>query len=73
MRKTRFQEKHGRLLKLIGGMIMVALAGTLLLAPKLMESMMGTVYVFGGAVVASLLIYWYYSEEEGFEEGDSDE
>jgi len=46
MRVTKLQERHGRVLRLIGGMVMVTLAGTLLFAPELMESGPGAVAVF---------------------------
>lgn len=60
MEKTRFEEKHGRYLKLLGGMIMIALAATLLIKPELMESLAGTVYVFGSAVILSGIIALLY-------------
>jgi cytochrome c biogenesis protein CcdA/glutaredoxin len=56
MKRSRFEEKHGRILKLIGGMIMLALAVTLVLAPDTMHSLGGTLLVFGGAIGAAALI-----------------
>jgi cytochrome c biogenesis protein CcdA len=56
MKRSRFEEKHGRILKLVGGMIMLALAVTLVLAPDTMHSLGGTLLVFGGAVGAAALI-----------------
>jgi cytochrome c biogenesis protein CcdA/glutaredoxin len=53
MKRSRFEERHGRILKLVGGMIMLALAGTLVLAPDTMHSLTGTLAVFGGALAAS--------------------
>ncbi len=52
MRVTRMQEHHGRVLKLAGGMVMVTLAGVLLLAPEMMESVAGALAVF--AISAAL-------------------
>jgi cytochrome c biogenesis protein CcdA len=60
MKRSRFEEKHGRILKLVGGMIMLALAVTLVLAPDTMHSLGGTLLVFGGAVGASVLILWLH-------------
>lgn len=56
MRRSRLEERHGRVLKLVGGMVMLALALTLLLAPGLMHSLVGTVVVFGAAAAASVAI-----------------
>jgi len=52
MRVTKVTERHGRLLKLVGGMVMLTLAGVLVVAPELMESVAGAVTVF---IVAALL------------------
>ncbi|MCJ7450484.1 MAG: hypothetical protein MUP58_01960 [Candidatus Nanohaloarchaeota archaeon QJJ-9] len=64
MEKTRFEEKHGRYLKLLGGTIMVALGAALLWKPELMESLRGTVYVFGSAIIVSGLIAYLYRKIE---------
>ncbi len=56
LRVSAFEEKHGRTLKLIGGMIMMSLAVTLLTKPELMESVSGTLVVFGAALGLSFLI-----------------
>lgn len=65
MKKTRFEEKHGRYLKLLGGMIMIALAGALLWKPELMESLAGTIYVFGSAIIVSGIIAYLYRKLGG--------
>ena len=58
-RVDRFEQRHGRILKLIGGLIMLALAAVLLLRPQLMQDVGATFGVFaaaiGGAVVLILL------------------
>lgn len=61
MKKTRFEEKHGRYLKLLGGNIMIALGITLLWKAELMESLAGTFYVFGSAIIASGVIAYLYN------------
>lgn len=60
MRRSRLEEKHGRILKLIGGMIMLALALTLLVAPDTMHSLGGTLAVFGGAAAVTVLVLWLH-------------
>lgn len=53
MRVTKIDEKGGRVLKLVGGMVMVVLAATLILVPSVMESVSGALAVFG---IASALV-----------------
>ncbi len=60
MKRSTFEEKHGRILKLFGGMIMLALALTLIFAPDTMHSLGGTLMVFGGALAASVVILWLH-------------
>jgi thiol-disulfide isomerase/thioredoxin len=52
MRVGKLEEHHGRMLKLISGWVMIALAGSLLFVPEAMESVAGAVAVF---VVAAVL------------------
>ena len=68
MEKTRFEEKHGRYLKLLGGMIMIALATTLLIRPEMMETLSGTIYVFGSALILSGVIAYIYRKMGGEDE-----
>jgi cytochrome c biogenesis protein CcdA/glutaredoxin len=56
LRVDRFQEGHGRILKLIGGVIMVALALVLLAAPELMSGIGSSMGVFLGAFAVTGLI-----------------
>lgn len=56
LRMERFEERHGRLLKLYGGMIMLALAAALVLKPDLMGQLQGSLLLFGGALLAASLI-----------------
>jgi hypothetical protein len=56
LRMRRLEEVHGRVLKLVGGMIMLALALVLLLAPELMTRVAGAAAVFLGALAASLVV-----------------
>jgi cytochrome c biogenesis protein CcdA/glutaredoxin len=56
LRATKIQERQGRILQLVSGVLMLALAGAMLLAPRLLESVRGTVVVFGAAVVTCLVV-----------------
>lgn len=56
MRVTKVTERHGRVLKLIGGTVMLALAGVMLTAPALMESVTGAVAVFVAAAATTALV-----------------
>jgi cytochrome c biogenesis protein CcdA/glutaredoxin len=56
LRVDRFEERHGRILKLIGGIIMLALAGVLIFAPDLMHDIRGALGVFAAALGVTVLI-----------------
>lgn len=56
MRATRIEERQGRVLKLVGGAVMLALALTMLFWPKLLESIGGTLAVFGVALGGAGLV-----------------
>lgn len=55
LRISRFEERHGRLLKLLGGTVMIALGIVLLVAPHLMEDLVGATLVILAAVMAALV------------------
>jgi hypothetical protein len=56
MRSSKMEEKHGRILKLISGVLMLALSLVMLINPNLMNDLTTSLIVFGGAFVATLLI-----------------
>ncbi|MGY6630803.1 MAG: glutaredoxin domain-containing protein [Wenzhouxiangella sp.] len=56
LRIDRFEQRHGRLLKLVGGMVMLALGLMLIFAPDLMQDLGGTLLLFGGALLLAGLI-----------------
>lgn len=56
IRVTKVQERHGRVLKLVGGMVMVTLAGVLIFAPDIMERASGAVAVFVIAAIATVVV-----------------
>ncbi len=60
LRTTKFQEKHGRILKLIGGIIMLALAIVLVFKSELMSDIGGILVVFGAAIAISFIIIWLH-------------
>ena len=53
---SKVQEKHGRILKLIGGMLMLTLAAVMLIDPTLMNKLSASLIIFGVALAASLLV-----------------
>lgn len=59
MRASRMEEKHGRLLKLIGGSLMFCLAMVMLINPNLMNDLASSLWVFGAALALTLLILFF--------------
>jgi cytochrome c biogenesis protein CcdA len=57
LRIARFQERHGQLLKLVGGMVMLALGVVMLIQPAVMNSVEGTVGVFLAAAGATAVVH----------------
>jgi len=60
LRSNKMEEKHGRVLKLIGGMLMLTLASVMLIDPGLMNNISSTLMIFAvafGAAVLVLLIH----------------
>lgn len=58
----RLGEQHGRALKLLGGVVMVALAGALALRPELMEDLTGSLVLFGTALGVAALVMLAYGK-----------
>lgn len=56
LKASRFEEKQGRLLKLIGGMVMLALAIVLLIDPSIMNDLTSSLLVFGAALLAAVVV-----------------
>jgi glutaredoxin len=56
MRVTRMQERHGRALKLVAGTVMVSLAVAMLVAPDVLDSIVGALAVIGAAVALAALM-----------------
>lgn len=57
MRSLKMQERHGRLLKLLAGSMMIALAVTMLTAPEAMSRPLVAVLIFTAAITAAVVIH----------------
>jgi len=53
---SKLEEKHGRILKLIGGTLMLTLAAVMLFNPALMNDLLSSLLIFGAAFGAALLV-----------------
>jgi glutaredoxin len=60
----RFEERHGRLLKLLAGTVMLSLGVILLVAPTLMENLLAATAVIAGSVVLALVIDRLYRRRQ---------
>ncbi len=56
LKASKLEEKHGRILKLIGGMLMLTLAAVMLFKPALMSDLGDSLVVFAVAAAATLLV-----------------
>ncbi len=58
LKASRLEEKHGRILKLIGGVLMLTLAGVMIIKPTLLNQMSSALIIFGVAfaIIAVVLL-----------------
>jgi len=56
LKASKLEEKQGRILKLIGGMLMLTLAVVMLVNPNLMNNLNASLVIFGAAFGAALLV-----------------
>ncbi len=56
LKSSKLEEKHGRVLKLIGGMLMLTLAVVMLINPTLMNDVTTTLSIFAVAFGAAMLV-----------------
>ena len=56
LRKTKLEEKHGRILKLLGGMLMLTLAFVMLIDPTIMNEVASSLWVFAFAFGLTALV-----------------
>ena len=57
---SRLEEKHGRVLKLIGGMLMLTLSIVMLFNPEWMNNLTSTFIVFGVAFLSTALVIFFH-------------
>jgi thiol-disulfide isomerase/thioredoxin len=60
LKASRLEEKHGRLLKLAGGVLMLTLAAVMLVRPSLMNDLGNSLLIFGAAFLAILLVLFLH-------------
>ena len=60
LKSSKIEEKHGRILKLIGGMLMLTLSVAMLVDPFIMTDMSQSMMVFGIAVGLTLLVLLFH-------------
>ncbi len=56
LRASKLEEKHRRILKLIGGTLMLTLAAVMLFKPALMSDLWSSVVIFGVAFGVAMLV-----------------
>lgn len=56
LKSSRLEEKHGRILKLIGGTLMLTLASVMVVKPALMNNLANSLAIFGIAFGAAALV-----------------
>lgn len=56
LKASRLEEKQGRLLKLVGGMLMLTLSIVMLVNPSLMNNLTSSLAIFGLSILATLLV-----------------
>ena len=62
LKATRVEEKEGRFLKLVGGMLMLTLAIVMLINPALMNNIGTTLIIFAIAFAATLLVVFLHRQ-----------
>jgi hypothetical protein len=61
LKATKFEEKHGRILKLFGGLIMAMLGSSMILKPELMDEFMNVLIIFIISILATAGINYAYN------------
>ena len=64
LKASKFEEKHGRFLKLLGGIIMLALAAILIINPILLNDIGSTITLFILCFVVAILIAIIYNKSK---------
>lgn len=66
MRSIKMTEERGRLLKLVGGSLMLILGLILFIEPTFMESMVGILVAFGSSAALVLIVYYGHKAMRSF-------
>ncbi len=56
LRSSKLEEKHGRILKLTGGVLMLTLAVVMLVKPEIMSNLGQSLMVFGAAFAVTIIV-----------------
>ncbi len=75
LKVSRFEEKHGRFLKLLGGIIMLSLAAVLVIDPILLNDIGGTIFVFFVSALLAVIIakaHTFYIRKKEISQNKSD-
>jgi thiol-disulfide isomerase/thioredoxin len=56
LKASRLEEKHGRILKLVGGMLMLTLVVVMIVEPALMNNLSNSLLIFGAAFAGALIV-----------------
>ena len=65
LRASKLQERHGRVLKLVSGLLMLSLAVVMVVDPALMSTVAGSLAVFGIALGATVLVVLVVLVDQG--------
>ncbi|MDD4353861.1 MAG: hypothetical protein PHN56_05385 [Candidatus Nanoarchaeia archaeon] len=58
---SKFEEKHGRILKLFGGLIMLILGISMIFMPEIMEDFANMILIFLSAAIITFLLNYVYN------------
>jgi glutaredoxin len=61
LKVTNFEEKHGRILKLFGGVIMASLGISMILMPELMDDFVNVFIMFIGSILLTSVINYIFN------------
>ncbi len=62
LKASRLEEKHGRILKLVGGMLMLTLAVVMIADPSLMNSLRNSLLIFANAFGLAIILLFVHRE-----------
>ncbi len=62
LKVSKLEEKHGRILKLFGGLVMLFLGGAMIFAPELMDDIKSTLIFFITAIIITWIVNHFYNK-----------